>query len=233
MASKRKTVITFDIDGTICKQGGHGPGDKMMHTLAFNHAYKKVFGVDANISEVKHAGSTDQLILLHVLLNRGFDKSEVVAKMPELKQAMVEYAEANSETAGEGLELLPGVEATLKALQKREDVRVGLVTGNLEPIAWMKMRALGIHGYFSEPNFGGCAIYTQSHASLLPFLSLSFSLPLFLPLYIYIYLFASLSPPISFGVTPSIPHTPFCLESLSLSSHQTPRSAAANHPHLW
>ena len=198
MASKRKTVITFDIDGTICKQGGHGPGDKMMHTLAFNHAYKKVFGVDANISEVKHAGSTDQLILLHVLLNRGFDKSEVVAKMPELKQAMVEYAEANSETAGEGLELLPGVEATLKALQKREDVRVGLVTGNLEPIAWMKMRALGIHGYFSEPNFGGCAsIPSPMLLSFLFFLSLSLSLCSFLYTYIYIYISLSLPPSLS------------------------------------
>lgn len=102
-----------------------------------------------------HAGSTDQLILLHVLVNRGFDKDEVVAKMPALKKAMVEYAEANSASAAEGLVLLPGVEATLKALKARGDVRVGLVTGNLEPIAWMKMRALGIHDYFSQPNFGG------------------------------------------------------------------------------
>ena len=32
---------------------------------------------------------------------------------------------------------------------------VGLVTGNLEPIAWGKMQALGLLEAFSEPHFGG------------------------------------------------------------------------------
>ncbi len=39
--------------------------------------------------------------------------------------------------------------------QKRGDVAVGLVTGNLEPIAWGKMQALGLLEAFSEPHFGG------------------------------------------------------------------------------
>jgi len=34
-------------------------------------------------------------------------------------------------------------------------VAVGLVTGNLEPIAWGKMQALGLLEAFSEPHFGG------------------------------------------------------------------------------
>lgn len=38
--------------------------------------------------------------------------------------------------AGEGLELLPGVLPLLEALAARDDVAVGLVTGNLEPIGW-------------------------------------------------------------------------------------------------
>ena len=40
-------------------------------------------------------------------------------------------------------------------LQARGDVAVGLVTGNLEPIAWGKMQALGLLEAFSEPHFGG------------------------------------------------------------------------------
>ena len=39
--------------------------------------------------------------------------------------------------------------------QARGDVAVGLVTGNLEPIAWGKMQALGLLEAFSEPHFGG------------------------------------------------------------------------------
>lgn len=68
---------------------------------------------------------------------------------------MVQYAESNKGTAGEGLELLPGVKETLAALKERDDVIFGLVTGNLEQIAWIKMEALGVKEYFSSPRFGG------------------------------------------------------------------------------
>ena len=40
-------------------------------------------------------------------------------------------------------------------MQAREDVVVCLVTGNLQPIGWTKMEALGIKHLFSEPYFGG------------------------------------------------------------------------------
>lgn len=53
------------------------------------------------------------------------------------------------------MELLPGVLELLQRLQARKDVAVGLVTGNLEPIGWAKMEALGIKGLFSQPLFGG------------------------------------------------------------------------------
>jgi phosphoglycolate phosphatase len=88
-------------------------------------------------------------------MNRGFKKEEIFPRLPELTAAMIHYAELNSEMAGAGLELLPGVKETLTALSKRDDVVFGLVTGNLEPIAWIKMKALGIKDCFSSPNFGG------------------------------------------------------------------------------
>jgi hypothetical protein len=40
-------------------------------------------------------------------------------------------------------------------LQARPDVATCLVTGNLEPIGWGKMRALGIEHLFTQPRFGG------------------------------------------------------------------------------
>ena len=39
--------------------------------------------------------------------------------------------------------------------QEKDDVLTCLVTGNLEPIGWGKMRALGLLPLFSEPRFGG------------------------------------------------------------------------------
>lgn len=48
--------------------------------------------------------------------------------------------------AGEGLELLPGVLPLLEALAARQDVAVGLVTGNLEPIGWGARLVVGQGG---------------------------------------------------------------------------------------
>jgi hypothetical protein len=39
--------------------------------------------------------------------------------------------------------------------QGRDDVATCLVTGNLEPIGWGKMAALGIEQLFTAPRFGG------------------------------------------------------------------------------
>ncbi len=43
----------------------------------------------------------------------------------------------------------------VRTLQSRGDIATCLVTGNLEPIGWGKMAALGIHHLFTTPNFGG------------------------------------------------------------------------------
>ena len=52
-------------------------------------------------------------------------------------------------------QVLPGVESLLAALALRPNTAVGLVTGNLEPIGWAKMAALGLQQHFSRPLLGG------------------------------------------------------------------------------
>ena len=108
---------------------------------------------------------TDPLILIKVQLHRGVSQDVASANLEPLKAAMVEYALANKPppTKESGLVLLPGVRELLERLQAREDVSVGLVTGNLEPIAWSKMEALGIRHLFSEPAFGGFGSDFCSH----------------------------------------------------------------------
>jgi phosphoglycolate phosphatase len=160
MASDTINLVTFDIDGTICVSDKVTEGviPNAMHHAAFSHAFKVVCGFEgASINEVSHHGMTDPLILLKVQLHRGLSQEAACANLEPLKVAMVEYALANEPppTAESGLVLLPGVKDLLESLHGRHDVRVGLVTGNLEPIAWSKMKALGVRHLFSEPAFGG------------------------------------------------------------------------------
>lgn len=77
--------------------------------------------------------------------------------MPECCDAMLAYAygAAAAGFAATGLELLPGVKELLSRLAERDDVIVALVTGNLERIAWIKMKALGVESSFTKPGIGG------------------------------------------------------------------------------
>ena len=57
----------------------------------------------------------------------------------------------------ENISMLKGVQALLPELQQL-DALLGLVTGNLEPIAWEKLRKAGIGHYFKVGGFGSDAI---------------------------------------------------------------------------
>lgn len=150
---KKGVLVTFDIDGTLIRSTG--PNSNQLHRQAFAHAFLQVFGIDGTIDAIQHHGSTDPAILVNTLVHYCVPSDVAVEKLPVLKLKMIEYAKANAKDIGEGLEVLPGVESLLHALSSMDNVFVGLVTGNLEGIAWMKMEGLGIEKYFSVPHFGG------------------------------------------------------------------------------
>lgn len=138
-----------------------------MEQDAFAYAFKEVYGLEADIDEIAHHGSTDQLVLLAVLAHRGVPEEQAEAGIARACDAMVRFADKATDVA-EGLELLPGVEALLKALQAlgQDKVVSCLVTGNLEQIAWRKMRGLGIEALFSKPHFGGFGSEHRERAKL-------------------------------------------------------------------
>lgn len=152
-AQAPKTLVTFDVDGTLIRAVGSDANK--FHKDAFAYGFKKVYGLDTHIDVIHHHGSTDQLVAADVLRFHGVDEKNIWEKMPKMCEAMLEHAASASEEAAAGLELLPGVKELLETLAARDDVVVALVTGNLEPIAWTKMRRLGIHRHFTSPGVGG------------------------------------------------------------------------------
>ena len=119
-----------------------------MLTQSFHHSpsYSQV---------IEHHGGTDPLIIKAVLEHHGISPEEAMAKMPALKASMIKFAQDNAHLAGEGLEPLPGVVELLTKLSARPNTLTCLVTGNLEPIGWLKMQHLGLYDCFSAPQFGG------------------------------------------------------------------------------
>eukprot|EP00775_Hariotina_reticulata_P008628 gene8628-8809_t len=152
-SAKPVTLVSFDVDGTLIHSIGKDANK--LHKDCFSAAFKEVFGLDTHIDVVPHHGGTDPLIAIKVLEHCGIPKAEAQSKLKDVEAAMVRYFQAHAGQAGDGLELLPGVQRLLKVLQARGDVATCLVTGNLEPIGWGKMKALGIDHLFTKPLFGG------------------------------------------------------------------------------
>jgi phosphoglycolate phosphatase len=156
-ASTKPILITFDVDGTLVRSVGQNANK--LHKEAFQHAFHSVFGIDTTIDVIEHHGSTDGLILVNVMEHHGVDREEALGKLIPMKEAMVDYFARHKERARVGIEVLPGVEKLLETLQNSPRVHIGLCTGNLEPIAWMKMESLGLKRYFEAAQdrivFGG------------------------------------------------------------------------------
>lgn len=143
-----KKLLLFDIDGTlVARHEGHNE--------AFAVAFKEVHGIDASIHMVDYHGKTDQQIIRDVLKICGIPQDAIDAKMNQCMQVMCDYYV----TVGPSLttELFDGVTETLDALNGG-DYLLGLVTGNLEPIAHTKLGRADIDNYFKLGGFGNEAL---------------------------------------------------------------------------
>jgi phosphoglycolate phosphatase-like HAD superfamily hydrolase len=82
----------------------------------------------------------------------GVDQSKIDILLPEIVAA---YEERALKLLLEGrVDLLPGVAELLGFLAERPDAVLGLLTGNIESLAYAKLRACGIVDYFTFGAFG-------------------------------------------------------------------------------
>jgi phosphoglycolate phosphatase len=143
MAGAIKAVL-WDIDGTLLTTGGAG-------AVAWQRAFEDLYSVEANIDEHTRAGMTDpeitEIIFDAVVGRKGTaeEQAAVVAKYLEYMPDAV--AEST------GYEVKPGIATTLARLAD-EGVVQGIVSGNVEPAARIKLERGDLNKYFSFGGFG-------------------------------------------------------------------------------
>jgi phosphoglycolate phosphatase len=142
-------LILFDVDGTLVHYRGVG-------RRAAVRAFRDVFGIpdaDALLGRVPMAGSTDPRILREMAVACSIPEPVFEARRDPLRRAYL--GELRDEIrAFEGDPVLPGVRALLDALAGRADARLGLLTGNFEPGAHLKLEPHGLDRYFPAGGFG-------------------------------------------------------------------------------
>ena len=116
---------------------------------------------------VEAAGRTDGAIIRDLLATAGVREEDFAARWGEVQAAAVDaFAElCLPDLSGH---VAPGIVELLGELSGREaDFRLSLVTGNLEPVARLKLARAGIGDHF-EPGQGGFGSDHASRAELPP-----------------------------------------------------------------
>ena len=154
---KCRKLVLFDIDGTLVLTGGAG-------MRAMNRACEEIIGhVDA-LQDVPLAGRTDWIILHDTLSRIGHELDERL--FADLRDSYLAHLAIEILQPGRGVKgVMPGVRAVLDELEKR-DVFLGLLTGNFEQGARIKLEHFDLWRYFRCGAFGDDA---ADRNALVPF----------------------------------------------------------------
>ncbi len=144
-----RKLVLFDIDGTLVLTGGAG-------LRAMNRALEEVFGHANGLEGIPLAGRTDWAILADAV--RRFGRSLDGAMLADLQHRYVANLAEEIQHPGQGRKaVMPGIREILDALDRREDVFVGLLTGNFEDGAQVKLGYFDLWRFFRCGAFGGDA----------------------------------------------------------------------------
>jgi phosphoglycolate phosphatase len=155
---KCRKLVLFDIDGTLVLTGGAG-------MRAMNRACEEIIGhVDA-LQDVPLAGRTDWSILHDTLSRIGHELDERL--FAELKDSYLKHLATEILEPGRGVKaVMPGVREVLDELDKGDDLFLGLLTGNFEQGARIKLEHFDLWRYFRCGAFGDDA---ADRNALVPF----------------------------------------------------------------
>jgi phosphoglycolate phosphatase-like HAD superfamily hydrolase len=129
-------LILFDIDGTLLSAAG--AGRRAIHT-----ALRESFG-STGPDTYRFDGKTDRQIVRELMRSDGHSDETIDARMGAVLDRYLERLHVELEDPAHPATLCPGVAELLDALEAREDVVVGLLTGNIEAGARAKLTATGL-----------------------------------------------------------------------------------------
>ncbi len=128
-------LLLFDIDGTLIRGNKAG-------RAAMAAALIEMFGSAGPLDNYNMGGKTDATIISDMLRAIGVEDEEIVEKLPEVYALMADKAQ--DIYPERGIAACAGIDELLEVLRNREDVVLGLLTGNAHLTAPMKLEAAGI-----------------------------------------------------------------------------------------
>ncbi|MBZ0272765.1 haloacid dehalogenase-like hydrolase [bacterium] len=152
----REKLLLFDLDGTLLLSGGAG-------ARALDRAFLELYGVSGAFEGIKPAGKTDPMIIREIVRKheiRG-DELAIVGKVAGLYERYL----ADEMPISPNARMMPNVVPALEYLAARSDAILGLLTGNFERCARIKLARFDLNRFFA---FGAYASDSEVRAELVP-----------------------------------------------------------------
>lgn len=143
-------ILLWDIDGTLIHSLRRGAFKD--YTIPM---LEEVFGTSGTLAEMQVSGMTDLGIVAEALRHEGFTHEHIRERIDHLRES---YMTAMHKATGNGTEffkLLPGVREALQAVADHPRYHSALLTGNIEPAAYLKMELVGLSEFFDLPGAFG------------------------------------------------------------------------------
>jgi phosphoglycolate phosphatase len=141
-------VLLFDIDGTLVTTGGAG-------AAAWTRAFEDLHGIPADIGQFTDAGMPDPDVgarTFEAVLHRAPTPHELA----QLIQRRLEYM-PETVAQSDGYKVLPGVPGRLRQLS-RDGHLLGLVTGNIDGAAHIKLQRGDLNRWFAFGAYAGAGM---------------------------------------------------------------------------
>ncbi len=153
-------LLLFDIDGTLLQNASREHAESLLHAL------DRVHGIGAPSGAIDAAGRTDLAIARTILLAAGVSAERIEDGAEEVRAITCEEYANRCPGDLSGL-LAPDADDVVTELSADERFHLSLVTGNLEPVARLKLMRAGIGHHFPRGQ-GGFGSDHEDRAELPP-----------------------------------------------------------------
>jgi phosphoglycolate phosphatase len=137
-------VLLFDVDHTLLAAGGAG-------FRAMDRAFLEICGVENATRGIVPDGKTDPMLFGEALVRCRLAAAGSPPPPELVRRYEILFPE---EMAAPPAVLMPGVRELLDSLSGRPQVLLGLLTGNLERTAQVKVATFGLDHYFTFGAYG-------------------------------------------------------------------------------
>lgn len=151
-------LVLFDIDGTLVRGSPKGRAVEVWRDR-LEAVFSEVHGVPISFElDLKdYNGLVDVSVFWHIAQRLKIPRASFEQKLPATKEMFHRLLKQALEEKSLQYVAVEEAHALVRKLVAGKQIAIGIITGNIEENAWLKLTNAGLRKYFSFGGFGGTA----------------------------------------------------------------------------